>query len=1013
MKKNNHEYSLSRRDFFTKLALASIAASLPPMVIGCSSKPKFQGSGKAPYKVWEEMLLYIKTSPDYLPGRMQKLINDGNAEAMFNFVRDELYLIPENSKAIGAGNAFKWGTDYALRSGMATMWEKASILNKMYQQAGINSEVVFERTNITVEEVPDFFFRPIKREFAPEITQGMLRHWAKELEISKSDLEYNQVLKDEEYEAETLGNKIYNTLNLPDNFYYRNFDFRWPNYNTPTVRFIMNGETKYAHLFDTKVPFGSLREGNKNAVKKAGKAKNNDYKVSIKINYRDSIEPLKEKELIHGEWLAFDLAGRQLDLQFLHGLTLEEMVVTPAGNIRTFTPALSLQAMDKNQKFMEERSILGAPITLSGKKIHLNNQGDAIQVGDASILKPSDDTIIKQVDSLKIKAKSIGYPQVKLTITPTDNTGKIVEGIQARDFSIIEDGKPIKALMENNQRTPRILIMADTSMSMPREYQGAGMANFISNLKKNILQKYPAAIIQNWETPSSLFTWLLKASQTENDLVIYATDGDNNDNYDANNEATYRNGPPAIVLNVYKSELKYRTDTFDKMASITNGVHLPIADQQEAIEKISAYLDTLEIQPYTFTYNAVGTQEERKVEVSIDSKRHIAKTTYRIDTKWNSETIGPRIIGLYLEVKYANQYPIKRVLAGWQNDIHPKKKPSQQMANEVNDLMLGSMQFYFEGAGPTFSATIADVLTARLSTRAWGEPLFENDIEKTKETFVNGQFNIDDKAMALLAPLCNAATGESLSIPGGLQIGVRTFRPGAMTKTASSLYDYLNTSDYHTIARDGKKGFKINLLKTAQLAVREGKLFQKSTWSELDDKEWINLKQARQSNWFVAHKEKDNYYWRERIDRGAELRVFDQNAISKAFYNINKTTGELYGYLSNGNGGGEDNLGDIMTALSSLMAIMGRYGMIHPVGGLALGIVVEYGKTLVKLYAIASETIMIMDASRMDSKIAEALQKFACEAHVSIIFSLLGNTGELMAGLNTLIGQITGKGVCG
>lgn len=1014
MKSNHKQLNQSRREFFTKLALASLATSLPITFSSCSEKPKFQGSGKAPYKVWEEMLHYIKTSPDYLKGRMEKLTGEGNAEGMFNFIRDEFHLIPANRYGIGEGSQLKWGIDYALRSGMATMWEKAELLHRMYEKAGISSEIVFEQTNITTEESPDFFFKPIERDFLPEISNGMLRQWAKELELKDVQLPLNNVLENEVVEAEELGEKILKSLQLPDDHYYRKFDFRWPNYNTPTVKFQLDGETKYAHLFDPKVPFGELFGGADGKVSKISEATVNNEKVQIKLNYRDSITPSIEKELIGGEWLASDLVGRQLDVQFLNNLSLEEMVVTPAGNVRTFTPALALQAMDKDQKFMEERSILGTPITLNGKKILLDKSGNQKQVGDAVILNKPNPNLIKQVKAVNVHAKTTGYPGVKLSINPTDVNGLVVEGLNAYDFNILEDGKPVKALMESNQQTPRILIMSDTSMSMPVEYSGKGMESFVTDLKLKILEKYPAAIIKFWKTPSSLFTWLLKAAQTENDLIIYATDGDNDDTYDIKNEAVYRNGPPAMVLNVYNSNASHRVNTFERMAEITGGVHLGIDRQTEAIEHVNTYLDNIQIQPYTFTYNSVGDVNERKVTISIDNKRLLANTTYAFENIENVEEIGPKIIGLYLEVKCTNQYPIKRTLAGWEYDIYPKSQPSQKMTDEVNDLMLGSMQFYFEGAGPNYSAIISDVLEARLSTRNWGEPLIDNAIVEAKKAFVNSQFNIDDKALALMTPLQDAVTAQSLTIPGGLRIGLRTFKPGVITEASHSLFDYLNTSNYHTISTDAKKGFSATLKKTAQLAIREKVIFQKSTLSELVDKEWINLKKARENNWFNEHWEENNYYWKERIDRNAHLRIFDKNALSKAFWNIDKDTGELYGYMSNGSGGGQDeDLNNIFTELTLLMAIMGKFGMLHPIGGLALGIVAEYGKTLVKLYAIVSETIMIMDASSMDSKIAEALQKFACEVHVSIIFSMLGKTGELMAGLNTMIGQITGKSVCG
>jgi len=1011
--KHDHqiEYNQSRREFFTKLALASLAATLPPMALGCSEKPEFQGSGKAPYKVWEEMLHYLKTSPDYLKGRMERLIKEGNPEAMFNFVRDEIYLIPAKLFSIGNGNSYKWGLEYALRSGMATMREKAELLHGMYQKAGISSKIITERTDIKAEDAPAFFFRPVQRDFLPEISKGMLRQWQKELGTESASVMDETQWKSEEGDATALGERVLRQLNLPDDQYYKPFDFRWPNYQTPAIEFEWEGKTNYAHLFDPKVTFGQLRSAS--VPKESVEAQKNEEKVRLTLSYCDSITPLKEKELITGEWLASELVGHQLDVRFLNNLTLEEQVVTPVGNLKMFTPALSLQAMDADLTFMQERSFLGNPITLSGKQILLEGDDQIAQIGDAIIRsKPSPD-LQKEVMTMNAKANPTGYPGAKLSVSPYDVQGKIIEGLSASDFSITEDGKPIRALLENNQQTPRILIMSDTSMSMPNEYRGKGMDAFIYELRRNILEKYPAAIIDFWQTPSSLFTWLLKASLTENDLIIYATDGDNNDSYDEKNEALFQSGPPALILNVHNTKNTTHLATFEKMAAVSGGMHLPINNQKEAQEGIQKYLENIEVAPYTFTYNSVGETEKRNVKIELDKGRVTAQAAYSFDL--TNEQIGPKIIGLYLELKYSNQYPVKRVLAGWDPTVRPKDKPSKSMADEVNDFFLGSMQLYFEGAGPTFSVSLCDLLKARLSTRKWGEALIEDNIGKTRKTYQEGFYSIDDKALMLMAPLSSPSTDASLTVPGALRIGMRTVTPGCMTEASYSSFDYLRTSNFVTLSKNPKEGFSITTRKTAQLALRENWLFQKSTFSELNDKNWIDLKSARENKWFSEHREKDNYYWRERIDRGATFRVFDKDANSRAFWNIDKSNGELYGILSDQSGGGADlSHNDIMDALAKIIDLMNRIKVLHPIGAVALGIVAEYGKTLVKLYAFVSEAILIMDTSGMNDKIKEELQDFACTVAKSIVSASSDKAGEIMAGLDDLIAGINGKGIpCG
>ncbi len=247
------EHSLAdsgRRDFLSIVALAGASSFLPFIFHACSKTEQFTGTGKAPFKVWEEMLHAIKTSPDYLPLRVEKLIDSKDLKAMFHFVKDELVLMPPRAKSLnGLGTDFKFGLEGVLRSGWATPREKAELLNTMYQKAGVNSKVVFERTNIKPEQVPAFFYRPITRKFNPIISKNQFQSWENEMGAPKEPMNKKDIQKDYTIEANALGEKILNNINSIEK-YAKEFDFRWDNHHTPTVEFIDEGATKYAHLFD-------------------------------------------------------------------------------------------------------------------------------------------------------------------------------------------------------------------------------------------------------------------------------------------------------------------------------------------------------------------------------------------------------------------------------------------------------------------------------------------------------------------------------------------------------------------------------------------------------------------------------------------------------------------------------------------------------------------------------------------------------------------------------------------
>ncbi|MBD0779283.1 hypothetical protein HPE56_15895 [Maribacter sp. ANRC-HE7] len=1000
----------TRREFIQQLALCYAAAQMPLVFTGCKDdKPNFVGTGKAPYKVWEEMLMALETSPDHLEGRMKFLIASNDAKAMFDFVRDEIYLMPAAGMSVGySGTQLKWGLKGTLRYGIATPREKAELLNYMYTQAKITSKVVFERTNIQPEEVPAFFLRPIKRNFGLDISKSQWKQWGKELQIKGNTTHEIPIYDEEHNESKALAEKLWQLLPNKEKLDNHQFDFRWDNYSTPTVEFILNGETKYAHLFDPTVAFGELKNDGIN-ISEADPVKNNDEKISISISYRDSIDPRTEKEFVSGEWLSTLLVGNQINISFLNGLSLEQQAITPIGSLRTFTPALAFQSFDEEIKVMQENSFLGNPFTLDGKIIDVS--GDEPKINGNTILKKPNTELQKKVSALKIKAFPANYPLVKLHVTPTDEDGAFVENLSTSDFSITDNSRQVQALMESNRPTPRVLILYDTSLSMPKEYYQEHMDAFIESLHQSILKEYPAAFITKWETPSEIFTWLLKASKSDYDLIIYATDGDNNDSYSETNAEIYKNGAPTIVLNVNDSESGHSVETFNKMAEITNGMVLKAKDQAKTLEAITDYISKMEIPPYVFTYYAVGTEEMHEAIVGVDNKRITVAEKFKFVTNATKE-IGQSLIGLYCTVKTGNT-TIKRVLAGWDPQTEGNIQPDYSDSLAVRNTILGGATLYFEGEGPTVSAALSDVLKYRLTTRSWGEALLDNDTSKAKEEFNEGGYLYHPEILPLMAPLGDAITTTSMTFSSGIRIAIIKHKIGVGEKASTKSFDYLPTSKYTTLTKDPDSAFKITLEKTTQLAIREGHFFTNSTVSELKNSLLLERQKAIDTQWFQEKKEtfSQPYYWSERIHRGdGNFKIFDEAAESLAYWQINQKTGELFGMLADGTGGGSEEtlqqLADIMAVLSVYIALLAEMKMLNPIGGTALSIVATYGVTLTKLYAIVCETIVIMDSSGMDDKIKAALVELAFNVYKTIAFGLSGSEGNIMSGLDALIGMM-------
>ena len=995
----------TRRDFIHQLAFCYAALQLPISFTGCGPKEtSFTGKGKPPYKVWEEMLKALENSPDHLSARMKQLIESKDPKAMFDFVREEITLMPSEPNSLrNSGTQLKWGIDGILRYGMATPREKAELLHKMFTEAEIPSRIVFERTNFEPEEVVSFFCKPVERAFDLKIPPRQIKEWQEQLGIeteTKGQLQYfDEALE----KTHTLAEQLWQLIPEKEMLNKRPFDLRWDNYRTPTLQFEWEGQTKYAHLFDTKVPFGALKNGGN--VKEAEAEKVYEEKVHISIKYRDSIQTDQEKELVTGTWLSRELIGGQLRLAFLHGLSLEQQTYTPVGSLRIFTPTLAYQHFDKTLPFLEERSFAGDPFTLEGKRIELSDESDKID--EQVILKSTDPDLVKKVKTLIFNTIPVAYPFLKLQITPRDSQGEMVEGLSAADFVITDNQIPNGALMEANRRTPKILVLHDTSFSMPKEYLAEGMEAFKEGLYREIKEIFPAAIITSWETPSAIFTWLLKASKTDYDLIIYTTDGDNDDQFNPEDENGYKNGPPAIVLNVYNSVEPHRMKTFNKMVALTGGVLLNAKDQQVAINAVSKYVSGMEIPPYVFTCYAPG-ETEHTVKVQLDKGRVANTDTFSWPDK--REHVSQMIIGLYMDLSIGKNH-IRRVLAGWDPAIDRKKVPGKEQFNDVKQLIFGGATLYFEGEGPTIASSLSDVLKYKLSTRNWGEAMLENDLEKAKKAFAQGGFIFHQNIIPLMAPLENAINEESYTFASGMRIAVLKNKVGIESQSSTLSFDYLPTSGYISFSGKTDNAFKINLEKTSQMAIREAFLFQTSSYGLLFDKGLLERAEALKQKWPGPNKipEVEKVFWEEKILRGDQtFKLFDPTASVKAFWQINATTGELYGLLEDGTGGGGKSIETQIKELEMVIDIYMEVIDLIDKGSPALSVIAIYGVTLMKLYGIVCETLMVMDTTGMDEKIKAALQEFACEVAKELTFSFLTkkvkDLEKPMPGLEQMIG---------
>jgi hypothetical protein len=973
----------SRRDFFKQLVLGGSGLYLSPLLFqSCNG----EDLGRPPFGVWEDMIKVLEQSPDNLVARHKALVASKDPKAMTDFVRDSFQIMPWQSDFLHhAAYGSIYGTDMALRCGMATPREKAEILKDMLVEAGFEAKVVIEKTAISLEEAKSLVYRKYIPEFNPPITKRKIRQWNKAMEVT-NEQDHVDYIPNYMENAEALANDLLNQID-PQYIRDRTVNFRFHKDSVPSVVF-QEGETeKYAHVFDPAVPYGQLHPSNtEQDFHDAGKMKPyKDEEVTISLSCRNALDKWNETTLVSGTWKLSELLGNQLQIQFLNNMGFEEQATRNVSQISTFTPCLALQCIDKEPAYAEQRSYLGDPITLEGENVLKT-------YNPTNLPKEKEAAAIPNIHSFDAQVFPQAFPKVRLEVSPKDVDGNVIEGLSIGNFLVKDNGKPVTTWMKQNTVSPKILLLYDTSASMPAEYAGEKIKKFLEETKETIGGAYPTVTLILQQTGSNIYTSLLKAKQLDVDLILYATDGDNNDQFDSAFTPIYESGPPAIFLNVKPKGTIYR-----HLRENMDFIEIAADDQERTIAEINQIVEGMKFPSYVLTYNALEEVENHEVEISVANTSHQRTLSYRFPEK-SDHLLGNRMVGIYLTLSRRGKSPIRRVLAGYEPHLDFYADPTRltrKMIDEVHEMLLGGAVMAFEREAPTLALQLTEYLKTLMSNREWFEAQQDNDIPKALEALGKGTLSYPPILLSMMQPLNENFTNESVTYPQGFRACLVKLIPGYYSPHSRTSFDYLPTSDYLSVNKAGTDNFAETLRKTAQLAILEGHVFQTSALSELSQKTLaLNRDRSSYEKKLPKISGTEYHYFAKQIFGGSTLKIFDVSLEKRSYWRVDTVTGELYGILPDQTGGGssstEEQLRNLETVMKEYNKILSaiKVGMSIPgIGSTPLSIVAAYSFTLVRLYAIASEAIILMSTEKMDEQLTAAMQQLACNVLKAITVS--------------------------
>ncbi|PEN11209.1 hypothetical protein CRI94_16625 [Longibacter salinarum] len=1022
--------TIDRRDFLKRSAglagSAALAATLPGCVSGCEGEPP-KIEGPLPYAVWEQMQQALRTSPDHLPAQADRLVEEGDPEAIFQFVRDRIATYPPPTSYWGTNdlvNGVRWGTRATLRGGAGTPREKADLLANLYQRAGLEAEVVTSPDSRADSE-RDAFYHPVETPFAPQIDPETVTHWRKELGLPETAASDAIPRIDEDgQESAALAKRLLDVL--PEDAKEADaFSARWQ--QAVGVRLSDENESElYANPSRPNASLGAPPVDN-DQLTPADEA-NDPLAVEVTLEAAVSSAPEERFELVSGQWTADEVAGRQLLVRMAPTMELEELLEARLNDVRIFAPILAMQAPNLSETEAAKLSEHGDAVTIDGDRLESHDDGTLTYNG-RTLQGSGDGTDPATVETIEMQAVAEGFPHVTLQVRPLDEDGEVVNGLPASAFAVKDEGEAVGFTLSANRDAPIVRILADQSTSMPEPFRGESMEQLVGTVREEVLEEYPNADVRFRETNSDQWTALKDAARGDANLIVYVHDGEPTDGLNDEIRRVLESGPPAVILDVTDRLATQRADgaenPFDKMADTTGGAAFSVSggEREAARNVILDYLDEFEVtDPYRLAYRApTKSGGERTVRLRLNDGGNTESTA-----SYTAEAAEPpvQLSSLHLTVQVGDT-EVQRTLAGW--DEQGETGPTDADLRAVRGALFGTHLLSFEAAAPSTAIVVDDFLSAKITHKPVDLAAREGaGVQRIKKKLRQGTRFLPSEPLLLHAPLPTPADGNARTYETGLRAVLFSTHFTFGEDYVSTRADVLPTAGFTTAAPDPRVAFRRTLRQTARLAVTEHALFSDTTRSRLADRplrtlntytpyyyDAANMSDEQKMPW--QHAARNAWTQRDQYFLGPE-----DGEGPPAFWSVTQDTGALLGLLADGSGGGSrrERIEESIDALSQTFAVLNLWvggavsaGAINPIGGVALGAVALHGQVLARMYGGAAMAVALMDASELDRYARRAVLFAACETSKMLIlgsfsggFKVAERAAEAVGNMDDMLG---------
>lgn len=933
------------------------------------------GPGLDAFDVWRAVRDALRESDDHLPARADELVEAGDPEALFVFVRDAIATLPPSAAGFsGAPANQRWGTRATLRGGAGTPREKAGLLRALYERAGLAASVVVGTVDQGAFDPAEVVRAAAPQAFNPPLSDDEVALYRSVLGLSGPP-EVIVPLDEDQADSAALAASL---LPLAPAVGAVAFDASTLT-QLPLVRVVVDGVPTYANPNLPGIAFG---DAGTLAEPTPTSGANPPEGLVVRLEAARSDAPFDRFLLVERTWTADEVAGRRVHLGFVPAAPAEQLLALTPNDVDVFIPVLAVDGAGLEAAETEALRAVGDPVSRGGDRLVVGADDSVTLNGEPLGSGASDPATLASVTDLALSVQAGAFPRVQLRVSATDLAGATVGGLGADAFTVREEGAEVPFVLKQNQAPPpRVVLLVDASTSIPPEYRGAGAVDLANQILTGLYTAYPDAWVKvgtiffgadfastAWATDlataqtqaawletatgsSELWQALADANDERPTVILVVTDGDANDVPEAEHLTAIAGGVPVLSVGVGT----VNQAVLDEVSALSGGSSTSVAMPQDAVDAALVEIDARAVEDYLITYRADPEgPATRTVMVGVDDERVTAQATYEVPV---SPAPAPALSGLYLTLRVGNR-EVTRTLAGYDEGYTTAAVTVPEAdLDDVVATLFGRVTLAVEGPAPRASVWLTEWYEEKLRL----EPLvdaWQAGDEAAKQAAVEGGLLVTPAALFLAATPVPQSPGTPLTYEAGLNVStlVQKARFGVGWEQGLDLFALRR---WGTAAGDPSAAYAQTLARSASLAVVEAGLFPTSTRSELEGLALRAFPSGSASSALVDLDPEVRARWEQLEDpfgTSATLILPDAGA-PYAFWAVDEASGSLVGVLPDLSGGAtRTELEANLSATNNLLDLVGQIGGLLGTGG-AVGVWVELEKT--KAALVTKATIVI------------------------------------------------------